>query len=80
MAQHQRQRHRIVSIADDDVGVADARRHDLDQHFAGLGAFEIDLDAELAGVDSGSDDDDEESDPFADIGEISLGDLSGDDE
>ena len=26
------------------VGVADAGRHDLDQHFAGLGPFEVDLD------------------------------------
>ena len=26
------------------VGVADAGRHDLDQHFAGLGPFEVELD------------------------------------
>ena len=26
------------------VGVADAGRHDFDQHFAGFGAFEIELD------------------------------------
>ena len=26
------------------VGVADAGRHDLDQHLAGLGAFEVELD------------------------------------
>mgnify|MGYP006275734591 CR=1 FL=1 len=39
----------------------------------------IDLDAELAASDSGSSDDEEE-DPFADIGEISIGDLDGGDE
>jgi len=37
----------------------------------------IDLDAELAGVDTKAtdDDDDDVADPFADLGEISLGDL-----
>ena len=45
MAQHAGENaFRIKPIEGIGVSVADAGRHDLDQHFTGLGAFEIELD------------------------------------
>ena len=45
MAEHAREQpFRIEPVQRVGVGVTDARRHDLDQHFARLGAFEIKLD------------------------------------
>ncbi len=40
----------------------------------------IDLDAELAGMSGSDEESEEEEDPFADIGEISIGDLGGGEE
>ncbi len=45
MAEHAReQAFQIEPVQRVGIGVADARRHDLDQHFAGLGPFEVELD------------------------------------
>jgi hypothetical protein len=43
VAQHDGQRHRNVPIADVRVGLADARRDDLDEHFLTCRIVELDL-------------------------------------